>query len=108
MDTRNFIIGILSVTATILFVGLVLVSTLTSSPALAFGQNDRGGDYVVATGQLDRAVELLYVLDAAVPSLAIYRFDPNRGGLILDDAQNLGRLINRGPTDRDAATRPPP
>ena len=97
MDHKHFAIGVLSVTATILFVGLVLVSSMSSSPVYGNAQNGRGGDYIVATGQLDDSVELLYVLDSAVPALAIYHFDPNRGGLILDDRQSLSRFVNAGP-----------
>ena len=92
MDAKNFSIGVLSVTASILFVGLVIVHTSTS-PALGEGQNARGGDYIVATGALDRAVELVYVLDAGGPSMALYHFDVNRGAMVLDDAQDLRRLL---------------
>lgn len=97
MDSKHFAIGILSVTATILLVGLVLVSSMAPTTAYGNSQNGRGGDYIVATGQFDDSVELLYVLDAAVPALAIYHFDANRGGLILDDRQNLSGLLNAGP-----------
>ena len=43
MDTRNFAIGVLGVTSTILFVGLVILQTATAPTAMASGQNDRGG-----------------------------------------------------------------
>jgi hypothetical protein len=92
MDNKNFSIGVLSVTATILFVGLVIVHTSTS-PALGYAQNDRGGDYIISTGQLDSAVELVYVLDAGGPSMAVYHYDPSRSVLVLDDAQDLRPLL---------------
>ena len=77
--------------------GLVLMSSMSPSPVYGNAQNGRGGDYIVATGQLDDSVELLYVLDSAVPALAIYHFDASRGRLILDDRQNLSAFVNAGP-----------
>ncbi len=105
MRSKDFSIGVLSITATILFVGLVIIHATSTPTVYGFGQRDRGGDYIVATGQLDEAVELLYVLDAAVPSLAVYHFDPNRGGLFLDDLSDLRALVAR---EAGAGAAPPP
>ena len=95
MDTRNFTIGVLGVTATILFVGLVILQTATAPIAMAGGQTDRGGDYIMVTGQLDGAAELLYVLDTQVPSLAAYRYDTNTGNMIIMDVGPLNRMLQR-------------
>lgn len=76
LDARTFAIGILSVTACVLFVGLVLV---ISSPrqALATGQSDRGGDYIMITQQLSNSLEGIVVIDAAAKQLNLYALDDN-------------------------------
>lgn len=95
MDTKNFAIGVLGVTATILFVGLVILQTVAAPTAMAAGQNDRGGDYIMVTGQIDGAAEFLYVLDTQVPSLAAYRYDTNTGALAIMDVGPLNRMLQR-------------
>ena len=53
-DTKTFAIGVLSVTACVLFVGFLLIA---QQPALASGLNDRGGDYIMLTQQLSTTTE---------------------------------------------------
>ena len=98
MNTKNFAIGVLSITATLLFVGLVLIHALSTPTAQAVAQNARGGDYLIATGQLDAAVEVLFVLDAAVPSMAVYQYNVARRALILHDVQPVRGLVARRAT----------
>ena len=74
MDARNLTIAVLTLTAAILFVGLVLVNAFPQS-AMAYGQGDRAGDYVVATGQLQNSTELVYITDAAIGRLNVYLLD---------------------------------
>ncbi|GMU81413.1 MAG: hypothetical protein IT450_18835 [Phycisphaerales bacterium] len=84
LDARTFAIGILSVTACILFVGLVLVLS-TPRPAFATGQNDRGGDYIMLTQQLSNSVEGIVVIDAASKRMSLYAL--NVGNKRLDILQ---------------------
>lgn len=84
LDAKTFAIGILSVTACILFVGLVLV-LLTPKPAFATGQNDRGGDYIMLTQQLSNSVEGVLVIDAASKRMSLYAL--NIGNKRLDIVQ---------------------
>jgi hypothetical protein len=79
LDGRTFGIGVLSVTACILFVGLILL--LNSPPAHAIGMNDRGGDYILATQQVSNTLEALVVIDAAAKRMIVYAFDHNRRSL---------------------------
>jgi hypothetical protein len=74
LDGKAFAIGILGVTACILFVGLLLV---TQTPAHAFAMNDRGGDYIMLTQQLSLSTEGVVVIDAAAKRMLIYSFDYN-------------------------------
>jgi len=85
MDSKNLAIGVLTVTATILFVGLVIVNSIDAPPAYGFGQAMQGGDYLVVTGQQRSERELLYVIDAGgrTERLAAYVFDRDRGQLVM-------------------------
>jgi len=93
MNGKDFAIGVLSVTATILLTGLILVSTLMPEPALGFAQGDRAGDYIVKTGQLDDTVELLLILDAPSQRLNAYWFNVEMGGIEL--LQSIDVRIDR-------------
>ena len=92
-DNQNLTIGILSVTATILFVGVVFVTMLGQNTALAIGQTDRGGDYIVVTGQFTQNSELVYVTDAAAKRLNSYAYDATQRQVILWDTQDLGKVF---------------
>ena len=96
MDSRNLALAVLTVTAAILFVGLVVVSTLSPQQAMAVGQMDRAGDYVVATGQLQDSTEVVYIADAAEGRLNVYVYDLNRRQLQMLDAFDLKSQL-RGP-----------
>ncbi len=74
IDRRTFAIGILSVTACVLFVGLML---LTQQPVQAIGMNDRGGDYLMLTEQISKSTEAVAVIDAAARQMIVYQFDYN-------------------------------
>jgi hypothetical protein len=71
LDSRTFAIGILSVTACILLVGLVLL-IIQPTPAYAIGQTDRGGDYIMLTQQLTNSQEGVIVIDAASRQMTLY------------------------------------
>ena len=95
MNSKDLTIGILSTTAVILFVGLVLVQS-RPEPAYAFGMTARGGDYLVTTGQLQPSQEVLYILDAASEKLLVYRFDMSRKQITIVTGESLAKY-------RDAA-----
>ena len=79
MDSRNFIIGLLSTTAAILLIGVVIVAS-RPSPARAAGMTASGGDYILTVGtgnQLDE--EYIYIVDSSAQKMLAYRFDSNRG-----------------------------
>ena len=88
MDSKNMIIGVLSVTAVVLFSTLVLVHTSQHSTALA-DTTDRGGDYVLTTGAFSDTDEALYVLDGFADQLNVYQYDPNRNRILLYDRKDL-------------------
>jgi hypothetical protein len=92
-DNRNLTIGILCVTATILFVGVVLSTTGGRNEAMAIGQLDRGGDYVVVTGQFSESQELVYVTDAAAQRLNAYSYDAKIRQFTLWDSIDLNAVL---------------
>jgi len=102
MDNRNFVIGILSVTAVVLFVGLMVIYTVPE--ARGFGQSTSGGDYLVATGQIRDSTELIYVLDAATGRLLAYVLDSNSKRLQRVDGfplDQLNQAAGKGGNDRN-------
>ncbi|MFH1416967.1 MAG: hypothetical protein ABII12_01585 [Planctomycetota bacterium] len=86
---QRLTIGVLSVTAMVLLVGIILATTGGQNQALAFGQLDRGGDYVLVTGQFTLNTELVYVTDAAAKKLNVYSYDRTRREIILWDSHDL-------------------
>lgn len=72
IDGKTFAIGVLSITACILFVGLLLI---TSEAAYGIGQTDRAGDYIMLTQQLTDYQEGVIVIDAASRQMTLYALD---------------------------------
>lgn len=102
LDARLFAIGVLSITAGVLFVGFMLV---TQQPAYAIGMNDRSGDYILATQQLSTTSEGVVVVDAAAKRLIVYEFDYNNKVLNIVRQIPLDQLPK--PRESDAGVRPP-
>ena len=89
MDSKNFVIGILSTTAVILLAALVIIHT-RPDPAFASGMTTTSGDYVLTVGTVSIGnEELLYVLDAPAEKLIAYRFDGGRHEIQPIDALDL-------------------
>ena len=98
----NLTIGVLSITAVVLLVG-VLLAPGWQAPAYAIGQLDRGGDYIMLTGQFSKSSEMVYLIDAAAQKLNAYSYDWNRGILVIWDSHNLKRTFadRRAPAGRN-------
>jgi len=88
-QSQNLVIGVLSVTATILLVGLILMGTFGQQQAKGFAHQDRGGDYVMLTSQWRGERELLWILDARSENIGMYYFDPQRARLELIEVEPL-------------------
>jgi hypothetical protein len=104
LDGQSLAISVLSVTACILFVGFLLVTTL-APPAQAIGMNDSAGDYKMLTQQLSSSSEALVVIDAAAQRMIVYGFDPNRRQFQAMSGFDFDRLQKRA--DPEAAQPPP-
>lgn len=96
-DRDNLTIGVLSITATVLVAAILLATLVGPEPAYGIGQTDRGGDYIIVTGQFSDSSELIYITDAAAQRLNVYSYDWNRGILVVWDSHDLKRVFGRGP-----------
>ena len=95
MDQRNFVIGILSTTAAIMLVGLVLVTTRPTSVSAA-GMTATGGDYIMSVGTTPQTdEEYLFVVDVPAQKMVVYRFDANKG--VVDLVQGIDLSVFRQP-----------
>jgi hypothetical protein len=92
----NMAAGVLTITAAILLVGIVLLYSGGQNQALASGQLDRGGDYVVVTGQYTLNTELIYVTDAAAGRMNVYSFERTQEQLRLWDSHDFKREFAEG------------
>ena len=97
LDGKSLAIGVLSITACILFVAFLLL-TMMPPAAQAIGMNDRGGDYIMLTQQLTTSSEGIVVVDAAAQRLIVYGFDYSRRQLLPLSGFELSRL-QRPPAD---------
>jgi len=75
IDRDTFATGILSITAIVMLVGLIIVQ---SSPPAVRGDamTVSGGDYLMTVGSLaDTDEDYLYIIDTPSSKMAVYRFD---------------------------------
>ncbi len=82
MNNKDFAIGVLTVTATVLLSAVLLLSVLGPKPAHAFAQLDQSHGYTLFTVQVSDATELLNVINHAAGLMNIYRFDINLNRLV--------------------------
>jgi len=88
MHKDQFTIGLLSITGLILLIA-VIVTTLSPQPSYAFGQVDRGGDYIMVTGQFTQNTEVVYITDAAAQRIIMYSYEAQQNTLRLWDGEDL-------------------
>lgn len=91
-DNKNLTIGVLTITATILLAALIITTSLPQ-PAMALGQLDRGGDYIMVTSQFTENSEVVFVTDAAAKRMIMYSYEPTTRTLTLWDAIDLGKQL---------------
>lgn len=100
-SAKDFTIGVLSVTAVVLLVGLILVNHVAPRPVCASGQGGVTGDYVVTTARLDNTTEVLFITDTIAQEMNMYGFIPGRGVIELVQKFDLRALdaINQPPKE---------
>lgn len=92
-DNQNLTIAVLIITAVVLLVGIILGGNSPSNNAMAFGELDRGGDYVMVTAQFTQNEEIVYITDAAAQMMNLYSYDATQRQLILWDQVDLKRVM---------------
>jgi hypothetical protein len=103
VDRETFAIGVLAVTAAVMFVGLML-SWGPPRTALAIGQNASGGDWLMLTQQVTNQQEAVWVIDAASERIIVFGYDFSRRSLLPLDGFDLRNLPQR---DQPAGTPAP-
>lgn len=91
-DPRSFTIGVLSTTASILFVGLLLLQNQSPSVQAA-GMTTSGGNYIMTVGRLNQGdEEIVYLLDAGSDKMIAYRYDAIRHTIEVVQGIDLGDI----------------
>ncbi len=92
MDSKDMTIGVLSTTAVILLVGIMIIHS-RPEPALASGMTASGGDYVMTVGSVSTDdEEVLFVIDRVAQKMIVYRFDAGRRQLQINQRYSLEEL----------------
>ena len=78
MDKRTFTIGLLSLTAVMLFVANLMIP---SHAEAGFAVKDR--DYSAITGHQQAGDDVLYIIDNRTGQMAAFNYDPGRRSLML-------------------------
>ncbi|MHC4697804.1 MAG: hypothetical protein ACYTFA_13820 [Planctomycetota bacterium] len=105
MNSKDMTIGILSTTAVILLVGIMIIHS-RPEPALASGMTVSGGRYVMSVGSVSiDDEELVFVIDSTEQKMLVYRFDTRRGQLQINQRYSLKELSEAAseqpkPTDK--------
>lgn len=107
MDSKNFAIGILSTTAVVLLVGLLLLNG-APPPAWGSGMTTDAGDYVLTVGQYESPdEELVYVIDTPTEKLIAYRFNGGRQQIEIVQGIDLAELRQRNSQPARPSPRKP-
>jgi hypothetical protein len=78
MNKQTYTIGILSITALILFVANLMMPTSAHG---GFVMKDR--DYQLITARQQVGDEAIYVLDSRTGLMAVFNYDPGRKAIVL-------------------------
>lgn len=74
-NQQNLAIGLLSLTAVVLFCTLVLVGR---QPAYAASGPDMGGDYKLISGSIAGSQDYLAIIDGTQMRMVVLTYDPSR------------------------------
>jgi hypothetical protein len=107
MDRRDFAIGVLSTTACILLVGIVIINTRPETAA-ASGMTTAGGDYLIAVGAVNQTEDLMYVIDAAAERMIAYSFDSGRRTAVMVHGVDLKQMRAAAAGQPQPQTQPQP
>ena len=104
MNSKDLAIGVLSTTAVVLFVGMVLVR-MQPQQAYASGMGDRGGDYIVVTGAMWAEEELLYVFNTAQNKMMVYKYDQQSKQIVPLASADMAQVLSGKPPQPNKPAR---
>ena len=92
LTTKDFAIGVLSITATILLTAILLMNAFEPRTAMAFGQTDKTPGYTMSTAQADLTTELLLVVSEREHKMNVYGFNRVTGRIDMIQGIDLARM----------------
>ena len=96
MDKKTFWIGILTLTAVVLVVGIYFVDT----PVANAGMTIKDRDYQVVTARIPTGGDGLYILDNKTGLIAVFSYDTNARGLRAQAARPVADAFGAAPGRR--------
>lgn len=91
MDSKNFTIGVLSITAAVLLVGLIVVN-VRPAPAIGAETSALSGDFTISVGRVTQDTEALYVIDNITQRMLMYGITRKTGEVGIVDQLELLKL----------------
>ena len=88
LDAKTFAIGVLSITAAILLVGVIIIGS-TPRNAVADGIGSEFNDFTIAVGKVGPDEGALYVIDNVSQQLLTYTVERKTGAVKLSDKYSL-------------------
>jgi hypothetical protein len=104
MNSKDMTIGILSTTAVILLVGVMIIHS-RPAPALASGMTASGGDYTLSVGSVSiNDEELLFVINRSAQKMIVYRYDARQRQLHINQRVDLAKELTEASSDEPKAS----
>jgi hypothetical protein len=91
LDKKTFIIGVLSLSAVILF-----VANLIQPPRAQADMSIKDRDYQAVTGRVTKGGDALYLTDNRTGKMAVFAYDPNKRAVILVAGGSVGDAFPGG------------
>lgn len=92
-DNKNLWIAGLALSGVLLFGVLLLLNPSVQAEA---GMLDKGGDYTMATGMFSTGLDAVYIIDAGVGKMLMYRLKPGANTLIPSSPVEMKKLTGGG------------
>lgn len=89
MKVQDLVLVALICACTVLGAMLVAIELGKSTPAAYAQTIDRAGDYIIASGQLDRNTQGVFVIDSVAKRANYYLWDAARKAFVLKHSRNL-------------------
>lgn len=92
VSAKDFVIGVLSVTAVILLATLLLINAFVPRQAYGIPQAGTAGNYVASAARLEETAELLIVLNTKQRLINVYGYNVPMGQVELIQQVDIERI----------------